>query len=463
MAKFIASVAKLSPATYNSDKVGDTRFRNSSSALLDYSSVTLDVGIGSGKDAVRYGAVCHFDTGSIPLGAQVDDARFALQASSTQSTSMTADIAVLALTTRLDSVERQFHDARLIYLPDSSSSVSSTSSLWDLGSTSGGSTPAIAIHENQQDGVNAVSQAWIANTSTSPLRWHWIRVRRLYTSSDCRLRARVFSAKGSAGSYYKGALLLDGELTDIYEWPFSLAFTSRYLAPSRTDWYPTEGEVYITEIELIPGATPAGNIQINWNNSYDGSVQNTTVYAAEGAKIQGFGGSWSAPQWESGAAIKNADHAGTIDTVSLPSMTAGNNYSFGSSGYSGATQLTNFKGNLQTALDNRTSTSQWIGLRMDSWDSAGGEIRIFHGIAADQTTDTIDGFKGWVLEIDYTLPHRSVSLDGSASSVVELVGSGTSAVPLVGTATSIAALTGAGTSTYSTLSGSGVSRKELNA
>lgn len=448
MFKFLSEVAQSETNLINTS--GDTRFTGDiEDRLIEYDSTILDVGLGDEKNDLRYGIVSHFDTGSIPLGAKIDRTRFMLLSSETLSESMTIDVSVLDLTTRLDAVDIQFNDVLIVYLPDSADFPATSVSLWNLGSKIGGSFIRIALHEDQRDGVSSVSQAWTSNASDTPLTLHWIVAKSEGLTSDARVRARVYTAKGSSGSYYKGAIVSEGELTDVSAW--SVSMTSHTLSPVDENWSPTSGEVYVTEFELIPGASPgSGFLYLAWDVDYDGSVDNQTFYAAPGKKIQGFGSTWASPQWKSPIAIKNADHIGTIDTVTAHNAVEDNPSVFAGVGYSSSfftRMLPNFKSNMQLALDARSSTDQWIGLRMQNWDAEEGQIRRFYSIDDTLAGYTVGDKKGWVLEIYYTLPYRSVSLDGSASSVFALVGSGTSAVALYGSATSVAALVGSGTST----------------
>jgi hypothetical protein len=462
--RFVAGVAQ-SPTNLSINS-GDARYQQTADVEIDLDSTTLQVGILAGVKQTLYGMCAHFDTSSIPLGAQIDRTQFVLFPSTTTSTSMTIDVSVLALSTRLDAVDVQYHNARIIYFPDLAVWPAMSISAWTNGSKTGEQDVEIALYENQRDGVKSVSQAWtsLANSNSNTVSNHWIRASAVGLNSAARVRANVYTAKGSAGSYRKGALLAEGTLTDMSGWGSTV--TSQMLPNANTDWYPVEGEVYITEIELIPGSSSSeGTVYVGWDSTLDGSVENETSYAAPGKKMQGFGSLRASSQWESGIAIRDAAHVGTIDTISAHTPVTGFVSLFSSTEYDWnilVRTLTHFKASMQLALDDRDRTDQWIGLRMQNFSATGGQVRSYHSIYATSAPDTFDGKKGWVLEIFYTLPFRTVSLDGSASSVAELAGSGTSAVATIGTATSVAALTGSGTSTQSTLSGSGVSSKELN-
>jgi hypothetical protein len=462
--KFISEVAQSQTNADNTS--GDARYSAATDAKIEHVAVALEVGIISGKNQTRYGMVSHFDTGSIPLGAQIDRTRFALFPSTTVSTSMTIDVSVLALNTRLDAVDVQHNNARLIYLPDLSPWPFPSASAWNSGSKTGEQDVHIALYENQRDGVKSVSQTWTANTNTNnrTVYNHWIRGGALGLNSGARVRASVYTAKGSAGNYSKGALLSEGALTDVSAWGSTV--TSQMLPTANTSWYPVEGEVYVTEIELIPGLSSSGGaLFIGWDSTLDGSVENETAYAASDKKLQGFGGNWSSPQWENGLAIINAAHAGTIDTVAAHVPISGYISLFSSSEYESnilTKTLTNFKANMQSALDDRISTDQWIGLRMQNVSATGGQIRSYHSLDAVSAPDTLDGKKGWVLEIFYTLPFRTVEMAGTGVSTlsIALSGSGASSLSLDGGATSSFALVGSGAS-KALLSGTGTSVKGL--
>jgi hypothetical protein len=117
---------------------------------------------------------------------------------------------------------------------------------------------------------------------------------------------------------------------------------------------------------------------------------------------------------------------------------------------------------MQSALDDRISTDQWIGLRMQNVSATGGQIRSYHSLDAISAPDTLDGKKGWVLEIFYTLPFRTVEMAGTGVSTlsIALSGSGASSLSLDGGATSSFALVGSGAS-KALLSGTGTSVKGL--
>ena len=464
--KFISEVAQS--ATNISINSGDTRYEQTADVVIELNTSPLEVGILSGVKQTLYAMASHFDTSSIPLGAQIDRTRFGLFPSTTTSTSMTIDVSVLALSTRLDAVDVQYQDARIIYFPDLAVWPATSQSAWQSGSKTGEQDVNIALYEDQRDGVKSVSQAWTATafTDNNTVSNHWIRGGQVGLNSAARVRANVYTAKGSAGSYRKGALLAEGVSTDVSSWGPTLSITSRMLQNANTDWYPVEGEVYVTEIELIPGSgSNTGTLYIGWDSTLDGSVENQTAYAASGKKMQGFGSNQASAQWESGIAIRDAAHVGTIDTVTAHVPFSGYGSFFSSSEYGAdflTRTLTNFKANMQSALDDRARTDQWIGLRMQNFSATAGQIRSYHAIYATSAPDTFAGKKGWVLEIFYTLPFRTVELAGTGVSTlsIALSGSGASSLPLDGGATSSFALVGSGAS-KTLLSGTGTSVKGL--
>ena len=464
MFKFISEVAQS--ATNINVNSGDTRYEQTADVVIELNTSPLEVGILSGVKQTLYAMASHFDTSSIPLGAQIDRTRFGLFPSSTTSTSMTIDVSVLALSTRLDAVDVQYQNARMIYYPDLAVWPATSVSAWTNGSKTGEQDITIALYENQRDGVQSVSQAWTAGTNTDDktVYNHWFRGSASGLNSATRVRANVYTAKGSAGSYRKGALLAEGALTDVSAWGTTV--TSQMFSNANTDWYPVEGEVYVTEIELIPGSgSIIGSVQLGWSNVLDGSVENRTAYAAPDKKLQGFGSTRASAQWESGIAIRDASYVGTIDTVTAHVPFAGYGSFFSSSEYGSdflTRTLTNFKANMQLALDDRDRTDQWIGLRAQNFSATAGQIRSYHAIYATSAPDTFAGKKGWVLEIFYTLPFRTVELAGTGVSTlsIALSGSGASSLPLDGGATSSFALVGSGAS-KTLLSGTGTSVKGL--
>jgi hypothetical protein len=462
--RFLSEVAQS--ATNISINSGDARYEQNADVAIELNTSPLEVGILPGTKQTRYAMASHFDTSSIPLGAQIDRTRFGLFPSTTTSTSMTIDVSVLALSTRLDAVDVQYQDARIIYFPDLAVWPLTSILVWANGSKSGEQDVDIALYENQRDGVKSVSQAWtsLTNSNTKTVQNHWIRGGQLGLNSATRVRANVYTAKGSAGNYRKGALLAEGTLTDVSSWGSSV--TSHILPNANTSWNPVEGEVYVTEIELIPGSgSSTGTLYLGWSNVLDGSVENRTSYAASDKKLQGFGSDRASAQWESGIAIRDAAHVGTIDTVTAHVPFPGYGSFFSSSEY-GSDFLTrtptNFKANMQSALDDRARTDQWIGLRMQNFSATAGQIRSYHAIHATSAPDTFAGKKGWVLEIFYTLPFRTVEMAGTGVSTlsIALSGSGASSLPLDGGATSWFALVGSGAS-KTLLSGTGTSVKGL--
>ena len=639
--RYVSGVAK-SPTNTNINS-GDARYEQAADVAIELNSLALEVGILSGVKQTLYAMAAHFDTSSIPLGAQIDRTQFVLLPSTTVSTSMTIDVSVLALSTRLDAVDVQYHDALMIYYPDIAVWPATSISAWSNGSKTGEQDVNIALYENQRDGVQSVSQAWTAyllsastavalefrgsSTPTSVLEgsnagagaawvgiyggyedlsarlfigsanqgfynqggsgaslaidttienpplfvrmrlrrvaagdetwngklyfildsgsasetkrqfasepdwslgwvtvtwdmttpdagiwtnnanigrfrfdlttggtsfgsvfdiasiivddgtslWpigsvddgtvynHWVRGGQVGLHSDARVRANVYTAKGSAGSYRKGALLAEGALTDVSAWGTTV--TSQMLANANTDWTPVLGEVYVTEIELIPGlSSSTGALYLGWSSTLDGSVENETAYAAPDKKIQGFGSNRASAQWESGIAIRDAADIGITDTISAHNPISGYVSLFSSAEYDSnilVRTLTNFKANMQLALDDRDRTDQWIGLRMQNFSATAGQIRSYHGIYATSAPDTFGGKKGWVLEIYYTLPFKTIELAGDGRSSKDgLTGAGASSQSLSGNAVSSSLLVGSGAS-EALLSGTGTSVKEL--
>ena len=111
--------------------------------------------------------------------------------------------------------------------------------------------------------------------------------------------------------------------------------------------------------------------------------------------------------------VKDADgvFGGTTDSISsFPSFTSGTKYVLGSSEYSGDsnfTELPNLKSNLQNALNARTTNRPWVGVRIQDFaGTTNGAERLFH--SSKSSTDTITGYPGMVLTIDFTTPSSFV-------------------------------------------------------
>lgn len=419
----------------NADGAGDARFTATDTDVIDSSLDYLTFGRDEAeKNAVNYGSVVHYDTSVIPLGAVVNKAKLVMRAYSSDAVASTPSIDVLSINPRLNATEFQTHDALLNYSPDSSFFADTNDSLWDEAQHSTGDAVHLRLYANRRNGMSSVAQAWTANASGA-LVYHWFRAYQSgIASQNLFVRANVYEAIGSAGTYRKGRLLDRGKLMNAYLLPTSVN-TLVALEPSGGwgSWSATAGKRYVTEFERI-GVLESGDayVGIRWQASADGSAENVSTYAdmqqTTPHRLQGFGSGGIAPQWESGNALKVASAVGSSDNPAMPSFTAGNAYEFGD-GYSGLTELENFKSNIQSVLSAREDLSDWVGVRIMDFSTTGsGAWRRPH--SSNSSTATIGSLSGIVLVIDYSLPFRSYAISADGASSVGISGSGASLVAL---------------------------------
>ena len=410
----------LAPATSaNADTtVGDATYVTSANvAGVESDDATHSFGRDDDKTAENHGAIQHYDTSSIPLNAEVSRAMIQVKASATESGSFTADVDVLARSTRNDQVTVQQHDAQALYLPDYA--VYPAQSLWsDYVMTS--PTKFIEMPLNTEFGIGGVSQVWVADTSAgSALFAHYWWLKRTGALSSTTVRTRVYEADGSSGSYVKGDLIDDGVDRDADL--ITTGGAGFWNELEDTTWVPTTGTSYISEI-TFDGGSGADTVSVGLRiSSSVGSAQNMSVVARTNHTVprvlQGFGGY---TQYLAASRIVSASKSGTTDSVSsFPAFTSGTVYSFGSSEFSGTsdfTTLTNFKANLQSALDARTSTDHWSAVRVqDATGTTDNRRRQFH--SSKSATTTSGSQKGMLLTVTWSVPSTvSVSsLDGAVN------------------------------------------------
>ena len=414
------SVAVMQPAlSANADTtVGDAQYV--SGLTIEWDDTAHAFGRDSAKTPVNRGSVSHYDTSVIPLGATVSKAKLEMKASASDSTSFSSNVSVdvLANTSagwdpRLNQTVVSYHKGpEFIYYPNVASYPSLTSA-WGSGRLSG-SNQTISMPMSISYGVGSIAQAWTCDiTGSQNLTAHYFFLQRTGSLSNTNVVCNLYEASGSAGSYTKGTLL-DASASRSADLIATASLTAFYLVPSSTVSL-TDGEVYISELVFSGTDTGSTEIKAGILTTAGGTTDNAAIYArqtpAPARVLQGFGGY---TKWMTGTDIKDANGVltGSTDNVSsFPSFTSGQVYVPASSEYSSETNyiaLSNFKSNLQKALDARTATSDWIGVRFQDFaGTTDGAQRRFH--SSKSSTETISGYKGMVLTIEFTLPSNFVA------------------------------------------------------
>lgn len=393
----------LGPAlSENADTtVGDAVYL--SDLNIDWDETEHVFGRDAEKSPVNRGSISHYDTSVIPLRSVVNDAKIEFMPSETDSTSFNPSVDVLALNSQLDQTSLTVHSGpQFIYTPVN---VTLGSTVWG-DSRFSGSNNSVEMPLSFSSGVGSVGQIWTADTSgasSDTVQIHYWYLQRTDTMSSTTVRTKLYGAVlGSSGEYEKSTLIDEGR------WRDASSISSSALAlfwTTTTSLVPiVDGQTYISELEFSGGSgTPT--IKVGMLTTASGSPDNLVVYAAPGRVLQGFGGY---TQWLSGSSIKDAAVSGTSDVVTgFPTFTSESKYGLGSSGYDPGTgsgywrSLSNFKQNLQDALNARTATSQWIGIRIQGFSTTtDGAERIFY--SSKSSLETVTGYYGMVLTVDYT-------------------------------------------------------------
>jgi len=413
------TVAVIRPAlSANADTtVGDAQYV--SGIATEWDDATHAFGRDSAKTPVNRGSVSHYDTSVIPLGAQVQSAKVEVKASHTEGTDFTSNLTIDVLggsggswDQRLNQTEEAFHlGPEFIYYPDVAPYPNITSA-WASGRLSG-NNQTISMPMSISYGVGSIAQAWTCNAAGDgeSLVAHYFYLQRTGTLSNTTVACKLYEASGSSGSYTKGTLL-DTSTSRSADLIYSTGLNPFFFLPSTTVTL-EQGTVYISELVFSGTDTGSTEIKAGILTTAGGTSDNAVIYArqtpAPARVLQGFGGY---AKWISGTAIKDASGVGTTDTLTgtgVPDFTSGTVYSFGSGTSSGThTGLTNFESNVQAALNARTSTTDWIGVRFqDFTGTTNGAQRRFH--SSKSSTETISGYKGMVFTIEFTLPSNFVA------------------------------------------------------
>jgi hypothetical protein len=416
-------------ASANSDTtVGDAAFTSGTVAGIEWDDSFHQFGRDAEKTAANHGAIQHYDTSGIPLGAHVSGAKVEIKASAADSGAFTAKLDVLARTTRVDQVTEQVHNAQVIYYPDSG--IFPVHALWDDARTTG-ANKNIVMPLNTEHGIGGVAQAWKCDTAPAAgttFAYHYFYLTRSGSMSATTVRAKIYEASGTAGNWVKGNLIDNGYPRDADDvntsgGAFRLG-TAAGVDPSTglhvhaNGWTPTVGQTYISEL-IFEGGTGSSSISVGMLTTADGSEDNAVIVARYNVTpprvLQGFGGY---TQYLAGARIKDATRQGSGSTFTPPTFSSGTVYSFGSLEYNGDanfTEASNFKADLQAALSARTSTDDWTGVRLQDFaGTTDGRMRRFHSSKAG--TATSGSLKGTLLTLTWSLP-ATVTVRSRPSSI----------------------------------------------
>ncbi len=389
-----------------------------SNLLIDWDETQSRFGRDGDKTPINRGCVQHYNTSGIPLGAKLSRAKFEVVATATDSGAFTVDIDVLALNAKLNQTTDSFHDAQFIYLPDHNTFP--IQSLWNDGRLTG-SDKSIEMKLNIEHGIGSVSQSWVADVSSKSLFAHYWYLQRVGSMSSTTVTTKVYEASGSAGSYTKGDLVDAGQ-TRSADLIGTSALAAFYTVPAATGgsaWTPDSGGTYISEL-VFSGGSGSSSIKVGiLSTASGGSARNATIHARQSPDparvLQGFGGD---AQWLTGSRIRTAAKSGTTDQITCPNFSSGTTYSFGHAHYAPGTTLTNFTANLQAALDARTSTGQWIGIRLQDFNGTTNDReRYFRSVK--HSSATTGSLYGMVLTAHWSLP-ETISITSKPSVVSNL-------------------------------------------
>ena len=405
MSEVVLEPAKSSTGTAI---VGEAEFFNSD-AVPTVGAGTNQVGKGVGLDSISdsSGVIAQFDTSSIPLGSVVNKAKFLVKGAAADSIGTSLDVSVHNGES-VSQADYRTHAAEQISYKAETGDVPPIQ-LWDDYATASSSAPHLIWQLDNLNNVGSWGQAWTANNPNSkPSPYQWFKIGRSWSSGAVftNLSIKIYTAIGIAGSYRKGSLVASSVPRGVNELSTSPAWFYFFVG---NDFVPQDGETYVTEL-VMSGATYAGkHLTIYWaRGGTPGSSDNMSVYAKSGTKLQGFRG--TGVNFAKGSEIASLGSVGTTDTgVSFPSFSSLTVYSFGSSDYSTSLSLSNFKNNIQAALNARSLLSDWIAVRIQNFsETTDGAMRQF--LAQESTTATTGSLHGMVLSVDFTEPELDTQI-----------------------------------------------------
>jgi len=422
MPEVVLGPARSANALFDS---GDAQYV--SAVTIDWDGDVLTFGRDNAKTPVNRGCVSHYDTSSVPIDSVVNEVKLEMMPSATSSGSFDPTVDVLAIDGRLNRTRETLHSgAQFIYLPQNAVF---GSQVWADSRTSG-SNNSVEMPLNIGGGVGSVGQVWTADTSgstTNQVFPHYWFLQRTAAMSSTTIRTNVYNAQlNESGVYERGSLLGMGRWRDA-----SLIATGSLTLIGMLSREPlpiVNGNVYVSELEFT-GGSGAPIIKVGMLTSAGGSPDDLIVFARESPSparyLQGFTGY---SQWLTSSAIRTASVSGESETVTgFPGFTSGSKYGLGSSGYDPGTgasywrTLAKFKQNIQDALNERSSTSDWLGVRLQDFaGTTNGRERKFY--SSRSSTETITGYSGLILTIDYTAqPEKSPSSRRKSSPLVTSV------------------------------------------
>ena len=381
-----------------------------------------DLNIGSypvGKSTVPNAfVIAHYDTSSIPLGAQLTKVKVEMKAGATTSL-FTGNLEVAFIQDdRFNQLTRSHIDGRLRYRP-LAGYVGAYQDLWSNGNTNTGGT-AIDYTHSMNDGIGSFAQVWSPGI-THTLTTHAWRLSTLVSSgsSDTKIFVNLYEAEGSAGNYTKGGLI--DRSTELSWTDISTSFLTGAVSYFSTSTPITvlATKTYISEVAVNRASSANGTLRAFYTYGA-GTDDHAALYAEAGRYMQGV--VRRGVGWVSDQQIRDVALSGAGSTFAPPAFTSGQVYTFGSSGYSGGTNFTTadqMLTDLQAALDARTSTDQWIGVRLKpSSSQTGSRFRRIEGIESGSTA-VRDGLKGLLLTTEFTPPQSAVIGNVSAQPVVD--------------------------------------------
>ena len=381
-----------------------------------------DLNIGSyavGKSSILNAfVIAHYDTSSIPLGAQLTKVKVEMKASATSSL-FTGNLEVAFIQDdRFNQLTRSHIDGRLRYRPLGGYS-GAYQELWSNGNTGTGGTSLDYTH-SMNEGIGSFAQAWSPSTNQT-LTTHAWRLSRLNVggNANTKISVNLYDAEGSAGNYTKGGLI--DQSTELSWTDISSSFLTgavSYFSTS-TPISVLASKTYISEVAINRASSANGTFRAFYAYGAD-TEDHAALYAEAGRYMQGV--VTRGVGWVSDQQIRDVALSGAGSTFAPPAFTLGQVYTFGSSGYSGGSNFTTadqMLADFQAALDARTSTDQWIGVRLKPASSqTSGRFRRIEGIESGSTA-VRDGLKGLLLTTEFTPPQSAVIGNVSAQPVID--------------------------------------------
>jgi len=387
-------------------------------------SVSNDLYFGSygvGKNSIiNTFVVAQYDLSSVPLGSQLTKVKVEMKAKANGSL-FNGNLEVAFIRDdRFNAMTLSKIDGRWKYRALGGYSGAYTD-IWSSGSTSSGGV-GVNYDHSLAHGIGSFAQAWSPATTQSITTHSW-RIGRLATggSANTKVYVNLYEAEGSSGNYTKGALIdRSAELawTDISS--ASYLTGNAVFIPLSTTLSVDAAKTYISELAIDNADETSVSALRAFYVYGEDTGDHAALYSASGRYMQGFlvrGIGFLSDQ-----EIRDAALSGDGSTFAPPAFTAGQVYTFGSSGYSGGANFTTADQMLidfQAALDARTSTDQRVAVRMKpAATQSVNQNRRVEGIQSGSTA-VRDGLKGLLLTCEFTPPASAVLSSVSVSPSVD--------------------------------------------